>query len=107
MATDSGREGKLSSEDISSSSASQDSWVTTVEVVLREEAAEEVDEVDVVARWREGLRTIITLRKRPFRLVDPVRALRDWKAAVRHRPCRKGSCIDASLEGETRRLTEG
>lgn len=62
-----------------------------------EELAEEVEEV---VEFDEGFRTIITLRKMPFRLL-PELSLRHCTQALENKPCRKGSCIDASLDCET------
>lgn len=79
---------------VSSSSASKSS--VKAEGGFNEELVEEVEEV---VKLDEGFRTIITLRKKPFFLVGPVVPLPDWRPAVRHKPCREGRCIDASLSG--------
>lgn len=64
-----------------------------------------MDEVDdeVLVKCEDDFRTIIPLRKKAFRLGSE--ALRECRPAIKHRPCRKGDCVDASLDCETGSLT--
>lgn len=64
-----------------------------------------VDEVDdeVLVKCEDEFRTIIPLRKKAFRLGSE--ALRECRPAIKHRPCLKGDCVDASLDCETGSLT--
>lgn len=102
IATDNGREDAASSADMASSSSASHS---SVEVVLSDDLVEEVVEDEVVKCDDGFFLTTITFRKKLFRLVASGEVLQEGRPAVRHEPCRKGGCVDASLDRETPRLT--